>query len=79
LGLLPRFVTPVASLCHARKLERLFCAAIFTLYIRMLYKKSYTGYVLIAVLLLILLWLLLVSRQRSRQIDKTLRETTLKK
>jgi preprotein translocase subunit YajC len=41
-------------------------------------KKNYGGYILLAVVLMVLFWLLLESRQRSKQIDNVLKQTTIK-
>lgn len=38
-------------------------------------KKSYIGYVLLAVIVIVLCWLLLESGQRTKQIDHILKQT----
>jgi hypothetical protein len=39
-------------------------------------KKNYWAYVLLAVLLVVFFWLLLESRQRTKQIDNIIKQTT---
>ncbi len=39
--------------------------------------KNYWGYLLLAIIIALLLYLLLESRQRTKQIDETLKKTTM--